>query len=210
MDGVHHVGTTGDGRERQAAAQRLPGDDQVGLDAEALDRPHRAGASATRLHLVVDVEDAVPLADLLQRANELRRHGDEAALALDRLEHDAGHLSRVDVLLEQQLEPVQRVDDADAAVGIGRRGAVDVGGERAEALLVDQLRGHRHRQVGAPVERAVEHDDARPAGGGACDLDGVLDRLGAGVDSSVFVAVGVAPSPGQSSSRRRHSSMYGS
>src|SRR5439155_24798017 len=51
----------------------------------------------------------------------------------------------------------------------------------AEALLVDELRGHRHREVRAAVERAVEHDNPGAPGRGSRDLDGVLDRLGAGV-----------------------------
>jgi hypothetical protein len=43
----------------QPAAERLAGDEQVRLDRVVLDRPDRAGASAARLHLVVDVEDPV-------------------------------------------------------------------------------------------------------------------------------------------------------
>ena len=38
---VHQLRLAGDRGERQAAAERLAGDDQVGLDAELLDRPHR-------------------------------------------------------------------------------------------------------------------------------------------------------------------------
>ena len=58
---------------------------------------------------------------------------------------------------------------------------VDVGRERAEALLVGHdLAGQRHAHEGAAVEAAGEGDDGRAAGGGARDLDGVLDRLGAG------------------------------
>ncbi len=158
---VHDVGLAGDGGERQAAAERLPGDEQVGLDAEALDRPERARPSAPGLHLVVDVEDAVRVAALLQRDDELGRHRDEAAFALHRLEHDARDLSRIDVLLEEEVEPGERVLRRDAAVRIRRRRAVDVGGERPEALLVHELRRHRHRQRRAPVEGAVEDDDAR-------------------------------------------------
>ena len=68
----------------------LPDDEQVGLDAVVLDRPHRAGAAAARLHLVVDVEDPVRVEQLLQPRREVGRHRDEAALALHRLEHGAG------------------------------------------------------------------------------------------------------------------------
>ena len=182
MRRVHQLSLAGHGRERQPAAQCLAGDEQVGLDARVLDRPDRAGATAARLHLVGDVEDPVPLAELLQRGDELGRHRDEAAFALHRLEHDAGDRVRRDVLLEQELEPGERVLGRDTAVRVRRRRAVDLGGERPEALLVDELRGHRHRQVGAAVEGAVEDDDARPPGRGARDLDGVLDGFGARVD----------------------------
>ena len=89
---------------------------------------------------------------------------------------------RVDVLLEEQLEPGERVLGRDSAVRVRRRGAVNVGRERPEALLVDELGGHRHRQVRAPVEGAVEDDDSRTLRRGAGDLDRVLDRLGTGVE----------------------------
>jgi hypothetical protein len=181
VHGVHQLGAAGDAGERQPAAERLPGDEQVGLDPVVLDRPHGSGAAATRLHLVVDVDDAVSLAKVLQRPQELGRHRDEAAFALHGLDHEAGDLARIDVLLEQKLEAVQRVGGRDAAIGVGGGRPVDVGGEGPEALLVDELRGHRHREVRAAVERAVEDDDARPAGRGARDLDRVLDRLGARV-----------------------------
>ena len=43
---------------------------------------------------------------------------------------------------------------------IGQRRAVDLRGERAEAVLVRHgLRGQRHRQVGAAVVGVVERDD---------------------------------------------------
>ena len=181
MRRVHQLRAAGDRGERQPAAERLAGHEQVGLDVVALDRPDRAGTAAAGLHLVVDVEDLVLVAQRAQRVHELGRHRDEAAFALHRLEHDAGDLARVDVLLEEELEAVQRVLGRHAAIRIRRRRAVHVGCERPEALLVDELRRHRHRQVGAPVERAVEDDDARAAGRGTRDLDGVLDRLRARV-----------------------------
>ena len=181
MHRVHQLGTSGHGCERQAAAERLAGDDQVRLDAVALDRPHRAGTPAAGLNLVVDVEDPVRVAELAQGMDELRRHRDEAAFALYRLEDDARDLARVDILLEEQPEALHGVLGRDAPVRIGRGRAVHAAGERAEALLVDELRSHRHGQVGAAVEGPVEDDDSGPPGCRASDLDCVLDRLGAGV-----------------------------
>ena len=72
---VHDRGTAGDGRERQAAADRLARDEQVGLDAVVvLDRPHLPGAPDARLHLVVDVEDPVLAAELVQAPQVVGRH----------------------------------------------------------------------------------------------------------------------------------------
>ena len=76
---------------------------------------------------------------------------------------------------------------------VGHRRPVDLVGERPERVLVGHvLGGHRHRQVGAPVVGVVEHGDRHPAGVGAGDLDGVLDRLGAGVEQRrpLLVAAG--------------------
>ena len=102
---------------------------------------------------------------------------------------------------------MQRVLGRDAAVRVRRRRAVDVGRERAEALLVDELRRHRHRQVRAAVERAVEDDDAGAAGRRARDLDGVLDRLRARVQRA---ASSSRRCPGQSSSSFSATATYGS
>ena len=64
MHGVHDLRAPGDAAQRQPAPDRLPGRHQVGLDSVVLDREHRAGAADARLHLVVDVEDPVPVAHL--------------------------------------------------------------------------------------------------------------------------------------------------
>ena len=68
-------------------------------------------------------------------------------------------------------------------VDVVERDAVDLGRERAEALLVRlRLRREREREVRAAVERALEADHRGAAGVGARELDRVLDRLGAGVE----------------------------
>ena len=182
VDCVHQLRAPGHCGERQAAAERLARDKQVRLDAELLDRPHRAGTSATGLYLVVNVDDPVLVADPAQRWHELGGHRDETTLALHRLEHDARDRVRRDVLLEEEVEARERILGRDAAVWVRRSRAVDVRCERAQAVLVDELRRHGHRQRRASVECAVEDDDARSSGRGARDLDGVFDRLGAGVD----------------------------
>ena len=152
-----------------------------------LDRPDGAGAAGAALHLVVDVEDPVAVAELAQARREVGRHGNEATLALDRLEDDARDALGVDLGLEEPLERVDRVVGADAAVRVGRGGAVDLRRERAEAALVDDLARHRHGQQRPAVEGVLEDDDGGPAGRGARDLDGVLDPLGARVDEQALL-----------------------
>src|SRR5439155_23363741 len=117
-DTVDQLGATGHTGERQAAAERLARHDQVRLDAVVLDRPHGPGASDAGLNLVVDVEDPVLFADLLQPARKVDGHVHEAAFTLHRLEHDAGDGGRVDVLLEQVAEGLERVVGRDSPVGI--------------------------------------------------------------------------------------------
>ena len=119
--------------QRQPAAERLARDEQVGRGVVVLDRPDAAGAADAALHLVVHVEDPVLAADGEQLGREVVRHRDEPALALHRLEHGAGDRGRVELALEQQLEPRQRLVGRDAAVRVRRRRAVDLRRERPEA-----------------------------------------------------------------------------
>src|SRR4029078_3761715 len=96
------------------------------------------GAAPPGLARAGDVEDPEPLADLLQRLDEIGGHRDETALALDSLEHDARDLMWIDVLREEQLEAGDRVRGRNSPVLVGRRGAVDIRRQRPEALFVDQ------------------------------------------------------------------------
>ena len=81
-------------------------------------------------------------------------------------------------------------DRGRLAERVGHRRPVDLAGERTEAVLVGHvLRGHRHRQVGAPVVGVVEDDHRVAAGVRAGDLDRVLDRLGAGVEQGGLLRV---------------------
>ena len=182
----------GDAGQRQPAAQRLARDEQVGLRVVVLDRPHRPGAADAGLDLVVDPQDPVAVAQLAQLGREVGRHRDEAALALDGLEDHGRDGARIDVREEQLLQRRDRVVARHAPVRVRRRRAVDLGRERPEALLVRlDLGRQRHRHQRAAVEAAVERDDRRPAGLGARDLDGVLDRLRAGVEEDALL-VGAA------------------
>ena len=156
---------------------------QVGLDAVVLDREHPPGAAEAGLHLVDDEEDPLAVADRAQPLHELRRRGDEAALALHRLDDDRGDRLGGDLRRERALERVERVAPADPAVLVRERDAVDLGRERPEPRLVGmRLRGEREREERAPVEPALEGDHRRPARVAARELDGVLDGLGARVE----------------------------
>ncbi len=171
------------------AAQGLGGGHDVGLDAPVLHGEPLAGPAHAGLDLVGDEEDAVLFADPLDLAHVLRRRDDEAALALHRLGDDRGHLLGVDLLGEGLLQQTcalaaaARVGQGQrAAVAVGVRDAVDLGRVRPEAHLVGaHLRGEAERHVGAAVEGVLEGDDGLAPRGVAGDLDGVLDRLGAGV-----------------------------
>lgn len=120
---------------------------------------------------------------------------DEAALAEHRLDDDRGDVVRADLLGDL----VDRLGGGlgarvllagRPAVAVGHRDAVDLGRERAEAVLVRHvLRGQRHRQVRTAVVAVVEDDDRLALGVGAGDLDGVLDGLGAGVEEGGLLLV---------------------
>ena len=133
-------------------------------------------------------------APLGQRRQEARGRHDEAALAEDRLDDEAGEVVRADLLLRARRwrgprRPAPEISDR-LAEGVGHRRPVDLAGERPEAVLVGHvLRGHRHRQVGAAVVGVVDDSDRVAAGVRARDLDGVLDRLGAGVEQRRLLLV---------------------
>ena len=158
------------------AGDALGGQQDVGLDAPVLDRPHLAGATRAGLDLVGDEQDAVAIADFAQALEEAVLRDDVAAFALDRLDDDRGDLVGRSELVEQDLvEPAQVLDPAVRRVEDARQ-------QRPEAGVVLGLRGgQRDRAVGPAVERAEEGDDVRPLGREARELDRRLDDLGAGV-----------------------------
>ena len=143
------------------------------------------GAAEAALHLVGDEQDAVRPAALDDAVQEGGRRRHVAALAEHRLEDHRRRLRRRRHRRQEAVEPAQRLGDRGVLVGgqrVGERGDEDPRRQRRVAGAVDRLRRrHRHRQVGAAVERAGEDDHVRSAG----DLLGQLDRglgdLGAGV-----------------------------
>ena len=177
--------------KRQPVGDALGGDDEVGIDAVVLTREHRTRAGEPGLHLVGDEDHAVLPAPIEQRRQEAFGGNDETALALDRLDDHGGQVVGADLLVDDAQRPLggqlavggELLSELRVAERIGHRCAVDLGGERSEAVLVGhRLGGQGHREVGATVVRVVERDDRLLVGEGAGNLDGVLDGLGARVE----------------------------
>ena len=173
---LEQLGAGDHGAEGHARGDALGRQQDVGLDAPVLDRPHLAGPPGARLDLVGDEQDAVLVADRAQALEEAVLGDDVAALALDRLDDDRRDLVGRGELVEQDLvEPAQVLDPAVRRVEDARQ-------QRPEARVVLGLRGRqRDRAVGPAVERAEERDDVRPLRRVAGELDRRLDDLGAGV-----------------------------
>ena len=73
------------------------------------------------LHLVGHQQDAVPVADLAQPPEEADRRDDVAALALDRLDEDAGDVLGAQLTIEELLEAPASDSRTDAAGSPDRR-----------------------------------------------------------------------------------------
>ena len=129
-----------------------------------------------------------------QPAHPLGRGHHEAALALDGLEHDRGHVLGGHVRDQHAAQRLERLAGRVVAlppVRVRERRPVHLGGERAHAGLVGVLLGcQRHRHQGAAVEGALEGDHGGAAGRMPGDLDGVLDGLGARVEEGGLVRAG--------------------
>ncbi len=155
--------------ERGEAGGDAFGDgDDVGGDAVVLVAEPLAGAAHAGLDLVEDQQSADLVGLLAQALHELLRRHDEAALALDRLDEDAGDVVGEDLGGEHPVETAERVVDrvfaGRGAVRIGVGCVVDATLQRLIVTAVDRLRaGQRHRQVGTAVEGALEGDHRGPA-----------------------------------------------
>ena len=70
---IHDFRAAGDRSQRQSAANRLRGDEDVGLDAVALAGKQRARAAEAALHFVGDEQHSVLVADVDQNAEIILR-----------------------------------------------------------------------------------------------------------------------------------------
>ena len=141
----------------------------VGRHADALVGEPVAGPPAAGLHLVENQEQFVLVGQFSQAGQEAVGRNADAALALDRLDHDRRRL-----VVDQ---PGGRLQVAE---GRSRRTLPPA----APALVILGLGGGRGRGQGAAVEPALEGDDLVAALGRAVQphqLDGRLVGLGAGV-----------------------------
>ena len=155
--GRHAVGGLGGGQhraDREARAETLGQRHDVGRDAELLVAEHLAEPADAGLHLVEGEQQALLVAERAEVAEELRRRHADTALALQRLDHDAGGLGRDGAL-----------DRGDVA----ERNLVEALHRRPEAVEMLLVLGGRERRQRPAVERAFERDDAVAlgmAGGG--------------------------------------------
>ena len=148
----------------------------------SLARPHPAGAPDAGLHLVDHEQDAVVVAQRPELGQPPGGRDDVAALALDRLDEDGGHVGgigeRVNSTSSMYAAPVR----ASASYGSAVRGVERAGRDDAEAgPLAGLAGGQREAAERAPVEGAEEGDHVGPPGVVAGQLERRLDGLGAGV-----------------------------
>ncbi len=160
------------GAHREAAADALGRGQDVGRDARPLVGEELAGAADAGLDLVHDEQEAVLVAERPQGAQPLVRDHPQAALALDRLDHQGGGLGR-----DRGLQGLQ----------VAERHLVEAVHLRAEAVDVLLLAAGRDGGERPAVERTLEGDDPvalRMAAGGvvlAGHLDAGLVGLGTGI-----------------------------
>ena len=148
-----------------AAGDALADDHDVGLDAGLRDAPHLAGAHEPGLHLVGDVEGAMPLAQPFDALEVSRLGQREPVRRGDRLEEHRGHVAGAQRALHR-LEVVER--HLQELVG-------PIGQEQAREAVVPA----RHGEAGVAVVALQDRDDLAPLTGVAGGLDRDVGGLAA-------------------------------
>ena len=121
--------------DRKAGAEALGQRHDIGRHADLLVAEHFAEPADAGLHLVEGEQQPVLVAELAQLAEELRRRRAHAALALHRLDDDAGGLGR-----DGELERLE----------IAERNLVEAVHGRPEAVEMLLVLGRRQRRQVRP------------------------------------------------------------
>ena len=175
-EALHQLGAAAERRRRQAAADDLAEDREVGRDAVALLRPAARDAEAGD-HLVEDEQRPARVAQRPQRLEEAGGRRDDAHVAGDRLDEDRSEpfavlgdrgRDRVDVV----------VGEHDRVAGDARRNA----GGRRNPERHQARAGAREQRVDMAVIVAGELDQPVAARRGARQAHGAHRRLRSGGD----------------------------
>mmetsp|Transcript_24266 Transcript_24266/g.81631 ORF Transcript_24266/g.81631 Transcript_24266/m.81631 type:complete len:432 (-) Transcript_24266:9-1304(-) len=172
----------GDGGEREARGDPLGHAEDVWLHAALLVGKHAPRAAVARLHLVHDEQDAVVVAPCPEALQEARRRRRVAALPEHGLHDDGARVCRGGLLLQYEVQLVQRALRGEARLlGLVREGRdEDPRGVGRGPGAVGRL-GPReaHREVRSPVVASLECNHVGAARGLAREAQGVLHGLGA-------------------------------
>ena len=160
------------GAKRKTAADALGNAHNIRRHARPFMREEFARAADTCLHFVEHQQEAVLIAELAQAFETLRRHGADAALALDRLDQDRARL---------------RTNGLFQSLMIAEGHLIKAVNGRAEAFEIFLVAAGRDGRQRAPVEGPFKSDDPvffRMSAGGlifARHFDRQFHRLGAGI-----------------------------
>lgn len=159
------------GADWHSGAEALRRSNDVGLDAKVFNRPHLAGATSARLHLVNNDGDAVLVGDRLQSWEELLIGDDVAALTLDWLHHKSGDLITRDGASDDALLQLVKTLAAKWHMQEAWR-------ERTKVGVILRLRiCQRECTEGSSMEAADKADDPLAPAHVARQLNRGFDRL---------------------------------
>ena len=179
----------------KTAGQRLRHRYQVRIESQTLAGKHCACARKSSLHFIGNHQNAVLAANLRERRKKLWRRRDESTLAKYGLDDHRGNRLGSNHALECVFDMLRAKHFArwilqriGAAIAIGVRNPIDLGGERLEASLVGmRLARHGHRHVSTPVKCVFEGNDRGSPSVRARDLHGVFRRFGASGHKQSFL-----------------------
>src|SRR5581483_1148454 len=144
-------------------------------------REHPSRAPETALDLIGNEQDAVAVAEGAKFAKKFEGRHVEAAFSLHGFDDHGGDTVRGDRRMKQLVDRAKRVADPHTPKFVGKRNVIDIRRKRTETGLVwIDLSGQGQRHHRAPVKSTPKREHRRTSGRVAGNLDGILDRLGAG------------------------------